>query len=92
MHHETYQISFLFKTAVATYPDGQRRDNQRHSPVNNRICNRRTEDHDQCLHVDLYASMTPAKAVIDRMIQAVHTFVGDAEQSDDLTLLSLSYK
>lgn len=43
-------------------------------------------------HVDLYASMTPAKAVIDRMIQAVHTFVGDAEQSDDLTLLSLSYK
>ena len=36
--------------------------------------------------------MTPAKAVIDRMIQAVHTFVGDAEQSDDLTLLSLSYK
>lgn len=26
------------------------------------------------------------------MIQAVHTFVGDAEQSDDLTLLSLSYK
>ena len=29
------------------------------------------------------------KAVIDRMIQAVHDFVGDAEQSDDLTMLAI---
>jgi sigma-B regulation protein RsbU (phosphoserine phosphatase) len=31
------------------------------------------------------------KAVIDRMTQAVHAFVGDAEQSDDLTMLCLRF-
>ena len=32
------------------------------------------------------------KALIDRMTQAVHAFVGDAEQSDDLTMLSIQFK
>ena len=31
------------------------------------------------------------KAMIDRMTQAVHAFVGDAEQSDDLTMLCLRF-
>lgn len=31
------------------------------------------------------------KALIDRMTQAVHDFVGDAEQSDDLTMLVVLY-
>ena len=31
------------------------------------------------------------KAVIDRMTQAVHAFIGDAEQSDDLTMLCLRF-
>jgi sigma-B regulation protein RsbU (phosphoserine phosphatase) len=31
------------------------------------------------------------KAVIDRMTQAVDAFVGDAEQSDDLTMLCLRF-
>ena len=31
------------------------------------------------------------KALIDRMTQAVHDFVGDAEQSDDLTMLVVQY-
>ena len=31
------------------------------------------------------------KALIDRMTQAVHEFVGDAEQSDDLTMLVVQY-
>lgn len=35
-------------------------------------------------------SHTP-QAVIDRMTAAVHAFVGDAEQSDDLTMLSILY-
>lgn len=30
------------------------------------------------------------KALIERMTQAVHNFVGDAEQSDDLTMLAIS--
>ena len=30
-------------------------------------------------------------AIIDQMKQAVHSFVGDAEQSDDLTLLAVQY-
>ena len=29
------------------------------------------------------------KALIERLIQAVHDFVGDTEQSDDLTLLCI---
>ena len=32
------------------------------------------------------------KDLIDRMTQAVHAFVGDAEQSDDLTMLSIQFK
>ena len=32
------------------------------------------------------------KRMIDAMTNAVHTFVGDAEQSDDLTMLAIQYK
>ena len=32
------------------------------------------------------------KRMIDAMDNAVHTFVGDAEQSDDLTMLAIQYK
>ena len=32
------------------------------------------------------------KDLIDRMTQAVYAFVGDAEQSDDLTMLSIQFK
>jgi serine phosphatase RsbU (regulator of sigma subunit) len=32
------------------------------------------------------------KAVIDRMIQTVRRFVGDTEQSDDLTLMVIRLK
>ena len=32
------------------------------------------------------------KRMIDAMANAVHTFVGDAEQSDDLTMLAIQYK
>ena len=35
---------------------------------------------------------TSSKSVIDRMNQAVHTFVGDAKQSDDLTMLCIKFK
>ena len=31
------------------------------------------------------------KGVIEQMTQAVHLFVGDASQSDDLTMLSIRY-
>ena len=31
------------------------------------------------------------KAVIDRITQAVHLFVGDTEQSDDLTMLAFRF-
>jgi sigma-B regulation protein RsbU (phosphoserine phosphatase) len=31
------------------------------------------------------------KHMIDAMTNAVHTFVGDAEQSDDLTMLAIQY-
>ena len=32
------------------------------------------------------------KRMIDAMTNAVHTFIGDAEQSDDLTMLAIQYK
>ena len=35
---------------------------------------------------------TQAKEVVKAMTQAVHAFAGDAEQSDDLTLLAIRYK
>ena len=32
------------------------------------------------------------QVLVDRMVAAVHQFVGEAEQSDDLTLLAISYR
>ena len=32
------------------------------------------------------------KALIDQLAQSVHQFVGDREQSDDLTMLAIKYK
>ena len=32
------------------------------------------------------------KEIIAKMTEAVHEFVGDAEQSDDLTMLAIHYK
>jgi sigma-B regulation protein RsbU (phosphoserine phosphatase) len=32
------------------------------------------------------------KSVVNRMTAAVHDFVGDAEQSDDLTMLAIGYQ
>lgn len=37
----------------------------------------------------LLASQISPKALIDRMTQAVHAFVGDYEQSDDLTMMAI---
>jgi sigma-B regulation protein RsbU (phosphoserine phosphatase) len=37
----------------------------------------------------LQASQISPKALIDRMTQAVHAFVGDYEQSDDLTMMAI---
>ena len=37
-------------------------------------------------------SGTGSKAQIEKMTQAVHAFVGDASQSDDLTMLAIKYK
>jgi sigma-B regulation protein RsbU (phosphoserine phosphatase) len=33
-----------------------------------------------------------AQSVVERMARAVHQFVGDAEQSDDLTMLAIKRK
>ena len=37
----------------------------------------------------IQASQLSPKALIDRMTQAVHAFVGDIEQSDDLTMMAI---
>ena len=37
----------------------------------------------------IQAAQLSPKALIDRMTQAVHAFVGDTEQSDDLTLMAI---
>ncbi len=37
----------------------------------------------------LQTSQISPKALIDRMTQAVQTFVGDFEQSDDLTMMAI---
>lgn len=39
----------------------------------------------------IQAGQVAPKALIERMTAAVQTFVGDTEQSDDLTMLALSY-
>ena len=41
------------------------------------------------LNKDIQAEELAPKALIERLIQAVHDFVGDTEQSDDLTLLCI---
>ena len=37
------------------------------------------------------AQITQSEAVVGKMAEAVHTFVGGAEQSDDLTMLAIRY-
>jgi sigma-B regulation protein RsbU (phosphoserine phosphatase) len=46
---------------------------------------------DEMNHVMQDSQLSP-KAVIDHMSQAVYNFVGDTEQSDDLTMLAFKYK
>ena len=41
------------------------------------------------LNKAIQAEELAPKALIERLIQAVHDFVGDTEQSDDLTLLCI---
>ena len=38
------------------------------------------------------ANQTAPKALIGRLLQSVHSFVGDTEQSDDITLLAISLR
>ena len=45
---------------------------------------------DEMSHAIQDSQLSP-KAVIDRMTQAVHLFVGDTEQSDDLTMLAFRF-
>jgi sigma-B regulation protein RsbU (phosphoserine phosphatase) len=45
---------------------------------------------DEMSHAIQDGQLSP-KAVIDRTIQAVHQFVGDYEQSDDLTMLAFKH-
>ena len=42
--------------------------------------------------VDVLQTGGSCKEVIAKMTEAVHKFVGDAEQSDDLTMLAIQYK
>jgi sigma-B regulation protein RsbU (phosphoserine phosphatase) len=45
---------------------------------------------DEMSHAIQDSQLSP-KAVIDRMTQSVHLFVGDTEQSDDLTMLAFRF-
>ena len=42
--------------------------------------------------VDVLQTGGSCKEIIAKMTEAVHKFVGDAEQSDDLTMLAIQYK
>jgi sigma-B regulation protein RsbU (phosphoserine phosphatase) len=46
---------------------------------------------DEVKHAIQADSISP-KALIDQLTQSVHHFVGDTEQSDDLTMLAINYK
>lgn len=46
---------------------------------------------DEVKHAIQAGSPSP-KALIDQLTQSVHHFVGDTEQSDDLTMLAINYK
>ena len=43
------------------------------------------------LHEAIQQQDTKAEAIVSRMTTAVHAFVGEAEQSDDLTMLAVRY-
>jgi sigma-B regulation protein RsbU (phosphoserine phosphatase) len=41
---------------------------------------------------ELLAESLTAKQIVNEMTEAVHRFVGDAEPSDDMTMLAIQYK
>ena len=46
---------------------------------------------DELNHAIQYGQLSP-KALVERLTQAVHDFVGDTEQSDDLTMMAIHRK
>jgi sigma-B regulation protein RsbU (phosphoserine phosphatase) len=46
---------------------------------------------DELNHAIQDGQLSP-KALVERLTQAVHDFVGDTEQSDDLTMMAIHYK
>jgi len=74
------------KTTIFLYTDGlNEAENASHEQMGeervDKVCNEALSEQQH----------TPV-ALIERMVAAVHDFVGDAEQSDDLTMLAIQYK
>ena len=81
----TEEIVIEPQTTVLLYTDGlnEAKDADGNQYGDNRIL-------DELSHAIQDNQFSP-KAVIDRMTQAVHQFVGDTEQSDDLTMLAFRF-
>ena len=73
-------------TSIFLYTDGltEAEDSQHHQYGENRLI-------ETANSISQDSSMT-AESIIRTMNESVHTFVGSAEQSDDLTLLAINYR
>ena len=82
-HYETQTAVIEPHTSILLYTDGltEAMDADRQQFGQERVFNE--------ISLAIQAGEVSPKALIERLIQAVHDYVGDTEQSDDLTLLCL---
>lgn len=84
--YKTQEAVIEPQTTILLYTDGLSEATNADSKLfgNDRICN-------ELDHAIQIGQLSP-KEVIDNMSQTVNTFVGDAEQSDDITMLAIRLK
>ena len=94
MHYETEESVLTPNSMMFLYTDGL---TEAMAPLPATDHNAETERHNQfgiervMSHLQHHEAQTSAKQLLDSINMAVNNFVGDAEQSDDLTMLAIRY-
>jgi sigma-B regulation protein RsbU (phosphoserine phosphatase) len=94
MHYETEESVLTPNSMMFLYTDGL---TEAMAPLSATDHNAETERHNQfgiervMSHLQDHEAQTCAKQLLDSINMAVSNFVGDAEQSDDLTMLAIRY-
>ena len=94
MHYETEECALTPNSMMFLYTDGL---TEAMAPLPATDHNAETERHNQfgiervMSHLQDHEAQTCAKQLLDSINMAVSNFVGDAEQSDDLTMLAIRY-